>query len=136
MEAPEIKNKDGSITLYGFACGYIERRGWNNDGTESSEITDNCVSLEAANLETSPTLWNVRGRVGGEIFWIQVEGLKHARRAANRVHTIIKYFRRGVIHHHGEGWSSKVVITKESALKSIKIIENEYDFLSKTFGHV
>lgn len=79
---PTFENKDGSLTLYSFACGHIQRAEW-----ADAEVQ---VDLSSANMEIS--LWDIKVTVGDHYTWLQRFGLKKARQCWAKARSIAKRF--------------------------------------------
>jgi hypothetical protein len=62
---PKFKNKNGTLTPYAFACGYVEKYG-------------------PLTLWREPNDWHVRGFVDGARLWECFETLREARQYARR----------------------------------------------------
>lgn len=105
MNNDRFHNKNGSLTMYAFACGYIEKfalpsrgytKGIDCEGGDTREHFQKCemfeTSLSAAN--TSISLWDIKGWVGtlmeANHFWIQATGLKAARRLYSLSRRLLK----------------------------------------------
>lgn len=88
---PQFYNKDGSLTAYSFACGYIENFKLQPRESEHG-VYDFETSLSAAN--TSISLWDIKGSVGSlydySCFWIQTTGLKNARRLYSKSRALLR----------------------------------------------
>lgn len=70
----KIKNISGTLTTYGFACGYIERK--ENNGVQVTlwrEPATNVYSVRKHNFNT-----------GKRIFWKSFSGLTNARKLYNK----------------------------------------------------
>lgn len=76
-----ITNKDGSITYYGFACGYIEE--YNHPTREY-----HYARLILENSEIA--LFSIQGFYNNKHFWIQTTGLTNARRVYKKVKLLLK----------------------------------------------
>lgn len=94
LNDPKFYNRDGSLTRYSFACGYLQRVAFLDDGTMVEKgkkpFTDNMVDLSAANMEIA--LYDIKATLDGEYIWLQREGLKEARKCWADAKAIVKKF--------------------------------------------
>lgn len=94
----KFTNKNGSLTRYSFACGYIERVAWDEDGNciDIGDVpyTDNYSQLSLANGEIS--LWDIKASVGNcRTTWLQRTGLTNARKCFAKCKAIVKKVAKG-----------------------------------------
>jgi len=68
MEKTKFNNKNGTLTQYAFACGYIEQV-----DTNRKPYTFKTLALDG--------LWQVKGMIEGVRFWESFETLTEARKA-------------------------------------------------------
>ena len=98
MNDDKFHNKNGSLTMYAFACGYIEQFKLQPRETKHG-MFDYETSLSAANIETG--LWDIKGSVGNLYefmhFWVQAEGLKNARRLYSKSRALLRKVHNGKI---------------------------------------
>lgn len=87
MTEPRFYNKDGSLTAYAFACGYVQTFAYDSaDGYYHT--AEDAVSL----LKPSPggSVWDVQIRRDGKTDWSQFDTLTEARRYWSKVRTAIR----------------------------------------------
>lgn len=58
MSTPKFHNKNGTLTAYAFACGYIEKRTLATDGGEATLYRDGaCWHVQARDDARGRFLW-------------------------------------------------------------------------------
>lgn len=70
--SPLFKNKNGTLTRYAFACGYVEQV-----DLKVKPYTFKTLALDG--------LWHVKGMINGVRFWETFETLTAARKYYNSV---------------------------------------------------
>lgn len=108
---PKFNNKDGSLTIYAFACGYVEQH--NNDET-NSRVT---LWLDSDCYHVRSHQFNGAGRIAWETFVT----LKEAR----------KFYKEQVkaCEHLDKGESQTSQVTFEDLTKQAKTIMREGEIL-------
>lgn len=90
----KLYNNDGTLTVYAFGCGCIERTAWDfgdaKPWCDVQRITDNMVDLDAANISIG--LYNIKVYLNGNFTWLQRSGLVNARKCQRKAKAVVKKF--------------------------------------------
>lgn len=70
MRDPKFTRKDGMLTHYAFACGYVQTFTLHPSGNFYGS-DDDAVALSLPS--PGGGVWDVRARIGGESTWIQFD---------------------------------------------------------------